>query len=162
MPAPPPKKNHAWIYFFAFLIVASVGVCVFMICFNLWIQLTPEQLEEARQVWKENDIKNYNMIYTKNLNDKIDTFVVKVRADQVVEARMNGEPLSKETRVYYSMDRLFADIERFMTMDQNPNAPKVYTIGRFDPKTGAVLYYVRRVMGTKDRVEINVTLEAVE
>ena len=49
----PPKKNHIWIAFFVINFFASVGVCVFMICFNLSIQLKPDQLahriEELRQ-----------------------------------------------------------------------------------------------------------------
>src|SRR5437764_6580763 len=99
-PPPPPKKNRVWIYFFAFLLVASVGVCVFMICFNLWIQLTLEQLEEAEVVWKQSGVKNYKMVYTKQIanNPKIDTFVVQVRAGEVVEVRMNGEPLADKVK----------------------------------------------------------------
>ena len=40
---PPPKKNnYIWLYYFAFLIIASIGVAAFMIWWNLSQQLTPK------------------------------------------------------------------------------------------------------------------------
>ena len=58
-----------------------------MICFNLSIQLKPDQLEEAWDLWKAKDIKNYKMVYTKQINTdpKIETFAVQVQAGEVVE-----------------------------------------------------------------------------
>jgi hypothetical protein len=169
-PTAPPKKNHAWIYFFAFVFIASVGVMLFMIWFNLSIQLTPEQLEAARTLWKEKGPKSYDMVYTKRLNDdvKVGTFQVKVRAREVKEVLMNGKPLVKENdedsdpRIYHSMDRLFSDIERFMVLDKKPGAPKVYVTAIFDPDTGALRRYIRRVMGTTLRIEMHITLKTGE
>jgi hypothetical protein len=167
--SPPPRNNWGWMGYFVFIIVASVGVAGFMIWFNLSVQLTPEQLEEAHKRWKEQKIRNYNMLYTKRLNDdkKTDKFEVEVRGGEVKKVHLNGKPLQTESKeddplAYHSMDRLFRDIERFMDIDQKPGAPKVYVTAIFDEKTGAIRRYIRRVMGSNQRIEMNVTLEEVE
>ena len=169
-PPSPPTKNHAWIYFFVFIIVASVGVAGFMIAFNLWIQLKPDQLEEARKLWQEKGPKSYNMVYTKRLNDdaKVDKFEVEVRGNEVKKVLMNGRPLQKEKdededpRIHHSMERLFRDIERFMELDKKPEAKKVYVTAIFDDQNGGLRRYIRRVMGTTLRIEMHITVEAVE
>ena len=169
-PPPQPRKNRAWIYFFVYIVVASLGVAAFMIWFNLSIQLTPEQLDEAQRLWKEKGPKSYNMVYTKRLNDdaSVDKFEVEVRHEQVKKVLMNGRPLQKENdededpRIHHTMDRLLRDIERLMELDQKPGAKKVYVTAIFDDKSGALRRYVRRVMGTTQRIEMHITLEAVE
>src|SRR3954447_17669598 len=90
--------NYGWVYFFVFIIIASVGVAAFMIWFNLSIQLTPEQLEDAQKLWKAKGPKSYDMTYTKRLNDdsKVDKFEVKVRGGVVEEVKMNGQKLAKQ------------------------------------------------------------------
>ena len=167
-----PTKNHAWIYFFAFLIVASVGVTAFMIWFNLSIQLTAKQLNEAKDLWKENGPKDYNLIYTKRLNDdsRVHTFKIKVRAGKVEEVLLDGKPLAQnkdegqeqDPRIFHSMHQILRDIERFMDQDSKPGAPKVYVTAIFDDKNGALRRYIRRVMGTNLRIEMHLTVEAVE
>lgn len=171
-PTPPSRKNYAWIGYFAFLLVASVGVTAFMIWFNYRVQLKPEQLEAARELWKQSGPKSYNMIYTKEIGTggRKETFVVKVRNRIVEEVRMNEKPLvansdgeqENDPRIYHSMDNFYRDLMKFMECDQKPDAKKVYVTANFDEKTGAVLRYIRYVMGTPDRVELNITLEAVQ
>ena len=168
---PPPRPtNYGWVYFFVFIIVASVGVAAFMIWFNLSIQLKPEQLEEAQKLWQANGPKSYDMVYTKRLNDdsKVDKFEVKVRAGVVEEVKMNGQRLTRQAdddtdpRLFHSMDRLLVDIQRFMDIDQKPGAPKVYVTAIFEPDNGALRRYIRRVMGTTTRIEMHITLTPVE
>ena len=166
----PPRKNHAWIYFFVFIIVASVGVAGFMIAFNLWIQLNPEQLEAARKLWQEKGPTSYNLVYTKRLNDdtKVDTFEVEVRGREVKKVLMNGRPLQKEKdehedpRIHHTMERLFRDIERFMELDKKPGAKKVFVTAIFDDQNGGLRRYIRRVMGTTQRVEMHITVTAID
>ncbi len=165
-----PARNSGWIWYFAFLIIASIGVTVFMIWFNLSIQLKPEQLEAAIKRWEENGPKNYKMLLKKKLNseDKVTTFLVTVRDKKVTDVLMDGKPLPKETddtrdmKVYHSMDATFRFVKIFMTKDQQEKAPKVYVTALFDPETGALLRYVRRVMGATQRVELNITLEPID
>jgi hypothetical protein len=167
---PTPKNNYAWIGFFVFIVIASVGVTAFMIWYSLSIQLTPEQLESAWKLWEEKGPKSYNMVYTKQLNDdsKVIIYGVKVRNAKVIEVKQGGEFLEKpadrldDPRIYHSMDALFRDAKRFQDLDAKPGAKKVYVTAIFDDKNGAMLRYVRRVMGTNERVEIRVELEAVK
>jgi hypothetical protein len=171
-PAPPPEKNYLWIYYFVFLVIASVAAAVFMILYNLSIQLKPEELEAAQKLWQEIGPKSYDMVYTEEINsDKRKTiFAVKVRAGKVTEVLMNGKPLEPtkedgevhDPRPYHSMDAKFREIIRFMDLDQKKDAPKVYVTANFDPKDGHIERYVRNVMGTTQRVELNIKLEAVD
>jgi hypothetical protein len=170
-PAPPTRKNWGWLGYFLFLIVASVGVTIFMIMFNLRIQLKPEELEAAHKLWKENGPKSYDMVYKKKLGviNAEDVFAVKVRNGKVESVRMNDAPLKRnkdqdpdqDPRIYFSMDAIFHDIERFMDLDQRNKDAKVYVVANFDPKTGAVIKYTRYDMRSKDRVEMNIILTAV-
>jgi hypothetical protein len=164
----PARNNYGWILFFVFVFTASIGVAAFMIWFNLSIQLTPEQLEDAHKRWRESKIRNYNLVYTKRLNDdsKTDKFEVEVRGGEVTKVVMNGKKLITESKeddplAYHSMDRHFRDIERFMEMDKKPGAPKVYVTAIFDENNGSLRRYVRRVQGTALRIEMHFTLEEV-
>jgi hypothetical protein len=161
LPPPRKKNNWGWIGFFVFIVAASLAAAGTMIWYNLSIQLKPEQLEAARRLWKERGPRDYKMLYTTRLNDsdRTDTFLVTVRGGEVREVLMNGRPLDAEQRPYYSMDAIFNQIEKFMRIDQKPGAPKVYVTAVFDEDTGAMRKYVRRVMGSSQRVEMTAKIE---
>jgi hypothetical protein len=164
----PRKKNRLWVWFFVFIVIATVSLAGFMIWFNLRLQLKPEQLAAAQERWKQHGPADYLMTYTKKLGDSDheDTFVVKVRARRVVEVRMNGEPLRDSEGVpivderlqYHSMDRLLRDIERFLELDAK-EGKKNYNVAVFDEQSGALERYVHRVTHTRERVEIRVKVE---
>jgi hypothetical protein len=138
--------------------VASVGVAAFMIRYNLSLQLTPEKLQAARTLWKEKGPRSYRMVYTKQLGDdpRKDRFVVEVRNGQVQSVIMNQTVFLEPEQVpYHSMDRLLADIARSLEQDQK-EGKKVYTKASFDPHTGALKDYIRRVMGSRERVQLQV------
>ncbi len=161
-PQPPPRHKYGWIVFFVLVLTASVGVMVFMIWFNLSIQLKPEQFETAWKLWKEKAPADYDMVYTEKTNpdDKTTIFAVKVRSGKVQEVLMNGRPLEKtaeqrdDPRIFRSMDAQFRAIQTFMDIDARPGATKVYVTAIFDAETGGVRRYIRRVMGSQQRVEI--------
>jgi hypothetical protein len=158
-PAPrPAARSTAWAWYFVLVIVASVGVAGFMIYYNLRLQLKPEQLAAAQQKWKDAGPRDYRMVYSKRLNDEVreDRFVVTVRGGQVQEVLMNGVPLEGDARLYHTMDRLLADIQRFLDQDARPGAPRTYTTASFYDDTGGLRRFIRRVMGGQQRVELNV------
>jgi Family of unknown function (DUF6174) len=165
-PAPklPPRNRYGWIWFFVFVFTASIGVMVFMIWFNLSIQLKPEQFDAAMKLWNEKAVKDYDMIYTEQHTpgETTTSFAVKVRGGKVSEVLMNGNPLEKnaeqedDPRIFHSMDAQFRVIQRFMDIDAKPDANKVYVTAIFDPETGGVRRYIRRVMGSQQRVQITV------
>jgi hypothetical protein len=164
------EKNYLWVCFFVFIILASVGVACFMIWFNNRMQLKPEQLEAARQRWKQDGPGDYRLTISKRINeqDLVETFVVTVRDRKVIDVRLNGErlrdednqpfPPGHERLQYYSMEYLMRDIEVFLDQDAKAGV-KNYNVAIFDEKTGGLRKYVRRVMGTRQRVEEDVKIE---
>ena len=59
------------------------------------------------------------------------------------------------------MTALMDDIETFLEEDTEPGRPRTYSVATFDPVDGHLVRYVRRVMGTSERIEINVQLKKV-
>jgi hypothetical protein len=157
-----PPKNNLGKWFLLFLLVASISVAVFMIWFNLSIQLKPEQLDEAMKRWKENGPKNYKLTYTKQIdnNDHRDIIIAQIVDGKAKQGTINGEPFEERVLPYHTMDRLLIDIEKFLEDDRKPGAPKTYTTAVFDAKTGALHRYVRRVMGSTQRLELNLKVDA--
>jgi hypothetical protein len=148
--------NRNWLWYFAALVVLSAISITTLIVFNLSQQLTPGQLAAAIQRWKEKGPRDYDMTFTKTVGEP-ETFVVEVRAGQVVSAERNGQPLEDRLLHYYSMNELFSYIKSFQEVDAKPGQPKTFTVATFDPNDGHLLRYIRRVMGTKQRAEITVT-----
>jgi hypothetical protein len=167
----PSKKNRLWIWFFVFVVVASIALAGFMIWFNLRLQLTSEKLEEARALWREHGPKDYLLTVTKKFGKEgsADTFKIKVRAGRVMEVRMNGEllrnhvtdevfPPGDDRLQYYSMDRMFVDIERFLEKDAK-EGQKNYNVALFDERTGAIRRYVRSERASRMHVEEEAMVE---
>ncbi len=150
------KKNRTWIWFFLALIGLSLVAVVTLIVYNLGQQLKPEELTAARRLWQEHGPRGYQLTYTikRGIQAKRDTFVVRVRAGRVVSASVNDLPEPKERFPYRGMDALFDNIARFQDFDAKPGRPRTYTRAIFDKNTGALLWYVRTVMGGQERVEI--------
>ncbi len=153
-------KTHRWIWFFVVLFVLAIAATTVLIVFNLKQQLKPEQLRAARKLWNENGPKDYTLVYTTRVNDESreDQYWVKVRGGRAVESTFNGQQEPPERLPYRSMDALFDIAERFMKIDSEKEAPKTFVRAIFDDqKTGGLRWYVRRVMGTRQREEITVT-----
>jgi len=163
------RKNSTWIWFFAFLAAASVGVAGFMIWFNSRMQLKPEELEAAMERWRTHGPGDYRLIVTKHVNDnEPDRYEVTVRARRVIEVRLNGQRLRDESNEpyppgherlqWYTMHHLLREIEVFLDRDAKEGR-RNFNVADFDEETGALRRYVRRVMGTSRRVEETVQLE---
>ena len=162
------RNNYGWIGFFIFIVVASAAGAGIMIWWSLELQMKPEDFAAAKKRWQDARIKNYNLDYKKRLNseERWTNFSVKVRGGKVQEVLMDGKPLEKsaeadsDPRIYHSMDAQFSFIQRFLDIDQKPGAPRAYVSAVFDPATGAVLHYVRRLMA--QRVELDYRLEVLD
>jgi hypothetical protein len=164
--APPPPaaaparrrhRSYGCFWYFAILAVLTLAATATLIIFNLAQQLKPEELAKARKLWDEKGPKNYEFRYTKRAGaeDRPDHFAVVVRGGKVQSVTLNRmHKLDQDKLQYYSITALFNFIEDFMEMDRKPGAPKVYVVGRFSPVDGHLVRYVRRVMGTQQRVEI--------
>jgi hypothetical protein len=153
-----PLKTHSWIWYFSVLAILTIIATATLAIYNLRQQLKPEQLDAAIALWAAKGPKDYVLVYTAKKTEisgeMDDHYVVKVHGGQATEVLVNGAPLEDRQLAYYGMHRLLQNLERFMEIDAEPGRPKTYVRGDFDAKTGAVLRYVRRVMGSRQRVEI--------
>ena len=152
----PPKRR--WIPFFLALIVLSLTAVITLIVYNLRQQLKLEQLVAARQLWADKGLPSYQLVYTlkKGTDPKAETYVVRVRSGQVVSVSLDGRPLAKRLLSHYGMEAMFDHIREFLDQDAKPGQPRTFARAIFDPANGALRWYVRRVMGGGQRLEITV------
>lgn len=157
-PMPAMQPNRRWIWFFVVLIVLSVAAVTSLIVYNLRQQLKPEQIAVARRLWREKKPDSYQLAYTikKGTDARAESFVVRVRDRKAVSVTLDGRPLEKRLFEHYVMDALLDFINDSLESDAKPGRPRTFTRGIFDPASGALRWYVRRVMGGSERVEITV------
>jgi hypothetical protein len=158
MSTPAPKKNRRWIWFFVVVFALAFLATAVLVAVNLGLQLKPEQLAAARELWRKQGPRDYTMSYTTRVHaepeDNVSHYWVKVRGGRVVESKFNEQAESASQFPYRGMEGLFDDIERFMKIDSEPGRPKVYVRAVFDERTGGLHSYVHRVMGSPQRVQI--------
>src|SRR5205085_6979009 len=121
--------------------------------------LKPEQLTAARKLWREQGPADYTLSYTTRVDDETNEsrYRVVVRGGKTVASTFNGNAEAPERLPFRGMEALFNDVERFQKKDIEKGSPKTYVRAIFDDqKTGGLRWYVRRVMGTHQRVEITV------
>jgi hypothetical protein len=178
-----PRRSHRWIWFFVVVVGLTVAAVAILWIYNLKQQLTPEKLAAAWKQWKEKGPANYDMKYQVKYNEEENTvtYTVRVRHGEVEYAEPDDRPLEKK-QGYYGMPALFSFIKRFLEMDEpglmirleesgrtvikrlpvvdaKPRSPRTFTVATFDADDGHLIHYVRRVMGTTERVEITVDFE---
>jgi hypothetical protein len=155
-----PSKNHGWIWYFAIVLVLAIVATGVTLWFNRIAQLKPELLEKAETLWKAKGPKDYLLAYRISTVSKAGAgethYLVKVKDGKAFEAKVDGIEQAPDRMVWYGMPKLFYYIQEFLDKDAEPGKAKTYTRAVFDPDTGALLRYIRSVMTTGDRVEINV------
>jgi hypothetical protein len=152
------KGDSGWVWYFVAVGVLAVLAVVVLAVYNLRLQLKPEQLEAARKLWEQKGPHDYRLKYTTKRGDETDedVYVVVVRGGVTVSVLRNGRELEKRLRLSYGMSALLDDIEDFLKRDSQKGRPRTYTRALFDPGDGHLVHYVRRVMGSRERVEISV------
>jgi hypothetical protein len=151
------RRNRSWIWFFVIVGILATAAVTIMILFNQSQQLTRVRLDTAWQKWDKVGPKSYLLVYKVWRGDEQpDRYVVKVRHGQAVSLELNGLKTDGDAAKQQSMSEIFNWIDRFLRDDSEPNKPRVYTRAVFDPDDGHVRNYVRRVMGSRERVEIDV------
>ncbi len=151
------RRGRGWIWFFAVLACLVVLALGLQWWYSQKQRLTPQQLADARALWRVHRPTAYDLEYTKKGN-ATGTFVVQVRQGKVVSATLDGQQL--EARLYSSsdMEGLFDDLERFLEIDSSPGNPRTFTTATFDPQDGHLIRYIRSVMSQRWRVQIDVRL----
>jgi hypothetical protein len=155
---PPPRRSRGWIPFFLVVLVLALAASVTLVVYNFKQQLKPEQLEAAWKLWKHKGPASYLLVYSvrKGEDQELERFEVRVRGGTTESVTLNGNQVERRVYPYYGMDELFGQISEFLRKDAEPGKPRVYTRAMFDDKDGHLLWYVRRVMGTRERLEIAV------
>jgi hypothetical protein len=92
----PPTSPRRWIAFFALLAVLVGTAVTLPILYNLGLQLRPEQLDAARQAWREQGPADYDLTFTVTYDRERlgERHIVLVRGGKVVFASCEGEVLA--------------------------------------------------------------------
>lgn len=107
--------------------------------------------------WAEHGPKSYNFRYVvKKSNSEPEEFHAEVRSGRVRAAYRNGELLRPTLWEYHDMPGRFRDIKGFLDKDAQSGSRRIFTVAQFSPNDGGLKRYVRSVMGTRERVEIEV------
>ncbi len=166
MPSPP--RNRRWVWFFVILAVLGTAAILINLAYNVFQQLKHEQLTAARALWEENAPADYDLEYivkdeeatggTEPLRLAVETFSVHVRGGKVQSVLRNGEEVPADERGSYGVGPLFELIQAHLEKDGQPGQPRTFTHALFDKADGHPIHYVRRVMGTRRRIEIIIQL----
>ena len=148
-------------WFFGLLVILTIVAVSVQVSYNLGQQLTSQKLDEARKRWEKEGPRDYDMEYTIKKLDDSETYNVQVRQGKVVSVARNGLPEEARFYHYRDMPALFGFLEEFLNRDTRPTAPRTFATATFDPQDGHLIHYVRSVMSTRERQEINVQLQPV-
>jgi hypothetical protein len=151
--------SRRWAWYFGVLLVLGVVAITVPLIYNLKAQLTPEQLETARALWKENGPANYALLYQERIEaGPVETYRVEVQGGIVSVSRREGsketklEELTPSQRQAYTVPGLFERMEHFLEEDRAASR-RNYVTASFDARDGHPTHYVRRVSGTQERLE---------
>jgi hypothetical protein len=158
-----PPKSRSWLWYFIGLTLLAIVLIGWLWLF-IQEQLAPgrqlkmEQLVAARKRWQDKKITDYQMLYTVHRGSgSKDEFFVVVKGGKAQEVVLNhDQKLRPDQLEDHSMSGLFNDIERFVAMDEKPDAPRTFRQGIFDSDDGHLVYFRRQVLGGPERVEIDV------
>src|SRR5258708_6493347 len=76
-------RSRAWIWFFVALAAMGAAAVTLPVVYNLSIQLRPEELAAARECWKANGPRDYDLQY----QEKITASGVQTESNWFVEVR---------------------------------------------------------------------------
>jgi hypothetical protein len=171
-------RRRRWLWFWVPLVALAAVAVVLPIIYNLSLQLTPGQLDEARQRWREHGPVDYDLAYTVRFDDDVatDKYAVKVRAGEVVSFAFNdkeawphsstavpaADPVLAEVWRRPDVEGLFNMIGRALEEDAHKAGRRNYATATFDPLDGHPQRYIHRVAGTHQRREWIVTLTPPE
>jgi hypothetical protein len=166
-----------WLAFWSMLTVLAIAALIIPIVYNLRLQLTQEQLDTARQRWREHGLSNYELRQLIRYAGEMlgEELRVTVRAGKVVQVIQNDQQLLPTdaigmvvgplvdlmpTRDFSSqtVEGLFDQIEQRLRSNAVSSGRRNYATAVFDPRDGHPIRYVHRVSGTKERLEWQIKL----
>lgn len=162
------SNRRNWIWFFVVLAVLSAAAVSINWTYKLRQRLTRQQLMAASDLWDKAGPADYDLKVRREIHSATseqpvrDEYEVEVRSKRVVNARLNGLPLESRLWPDYDVPSWFDAMERFMIMDEQAGAPKAWAEGVFDETNGMPMRYVHQVSATRNRVEIQWTMNRVK
>jgi hypothetical protein len=173
-------RYRTWVWFFLVLAVLGAIAVVVPIVYNLGLQLTPDQLAQARGRWRAAGPADYDLDYQQKLTARGETEVtvysVQVRNRRVTAVFCNGEltllggsaeavlglwpRLLPGPQGALDVDGMFDRMEGAVRDDAgSPRRP--YVTATFDKHDGHPTRYVHRVRATGERLEWTIKLVLV-
>jgi hypothetical protein len=160
-PATAARRVPRWVWFFLVLGLLAVIAIIIPLWFNLSQQLRPEDVARARAVWEEKRPADYDLDYTlQGLTPE--RFTVQVRHGRTESVTGPDGPLPPGSCPFTDMDSLFRFVEANLTKDGERGSARTFTVAGFAPEDGHILHYVRSVLRTRERIEIDVKLRRIE
>ncbi len=161
MPVRPASRR--WVWYFLILAVMSAAAIILPIIYNLSLQLRPEELAAARQRWRANGPRDYDLQFQEKITEHGESsdseWYVKVRDGKVTAVTCDGEVLPAADYPDLTVAGQLAVIEKGLQLDLAEGVRRNYATAAFDLHDGHPTHYVRRVRGSGDRLEWNVNLK---
>src|SRR5262245_62672717 len=158
----PRIRRSVW--FFLVLVLLGTAAVVAPIVYNLRQMLTPEQVAEARARWEAKGPADYQLSFLERIDDdRPDTYEATVRRGELVGLKVNDKSvavakLTAARRHEFTVPGMFDLIEQHLAEEEGGKR-RNYATAYFDPELGFPVRYVRRVHGSRARLEWNVKLE---
>ena len=181
LPSAPPRRSRGWLWFFLILVAMSAVAITVPIVYNLSLQLRPEQLAEAERLWHEHGPRDYDLEYAEKVDPDSHIFIyqVKVRDGRAIALVCNGKTELIDERAglvvgsiarlgdaaeaqEHTVEGLFRQIEQALQKDAERGGRRNYVTATFDKEDGHPVRYIRRVAGSRDRVEWNIRIRRVD
>jgi hypothetical protein len=159
-------RPRAWVWFFVILAALGATAVTLPLVYNLSIQLKSEELAAARERWKANGPRDYDLQFqekiTQNGEQTESNWSVEVRDGRPTAVTRDGQALPAAEYPNLTVEGQFAEIERGLQLDVAEGARRNFATAAFDLRDGHVVHYVRRVRGSGERLEWNVNLFRVD
>jgi hypothetical protein len=166
------QQRRGWIWFFLFLAVMGSAAIIIPIIYNQSQQLNAEQLNAARQLWAKRAPLNYDLEYQVRRQSDSDSpseqnaderFRLEVRNGQIISVKKDGNLLPAQEWERHSLEAVFDLIVSNLDADNaSTGRRRNYAHAQFDKEDGHPTIYVRRIMGTRQRLQIILQLTPVE
>ncbi len=149
-----PRRRRRWLWLFL-AAALTLAILLGLMVRNLNQPMPLEQLQAARQQWRQQKPPHYLLTYqVKRRAEKPDFYSVTVEHGRVTAVTVNGLPQPPERFHFYGMEALFGYLQQFQDLDAKPGRPRTFTRAKFDPHDGHLLWYVRQILGENEGQEI--------
>jgi hypothetical protein len=167
--------------YFLTLAVLGAAALTIPIVYNLSLQLTPDQLAEARQRWRQHAPADYDLKWleriTHGTSEEDTEYLLAVRGGRPMLLGANGQvlyadpalavvaglgvlALPREDPSRYGVEAMFEHMAEVLQHDVSVGG-RNYCTAKFDERDGHPMRFVHRVRSTSERLEWIVRLEPV-